>query len=113
MAVVIIPGVEAVIQWSEVRQMYPNRWLIIEALEAETDPDHQRRLKRIAVVETCQNGDAALQSYRCLHKQHPTREFYFVPTSCELLDIRELVWDGLDSFRSIHIFSRQCRQPRR
>jgi hypothetical protein len=51
-------------QWLEVRQAHPNEWLIIEAVEAETLPSHQRNLKRIAVVERCSDGGSALQTYR-------------------------------------------------
>ncbi len=81
-------------QWSEIRQAYPNQWLIIEALEAETTPDNQRQLKRIAVMESCPDGQAALQGYRRLHRQYPQREFYFVHTSREQLGIREQSWVG-------------------
>jgi len=65
-------------QWSEVRQAYPDQWLVIEALEAHT-AQNQRRLDRLAVVELCADGQAALQSYRRLHQQYPQREFYFGP----------------------------------
>jgi hypothetical protein len=34
--------------WSEIRQAYPNRWLIIEAVEAYT-LDERRILDKIAV----------------------------------------------------------------
>ncbi|MGQ0604949.1 MAG: hypothetical protein ACT4QE_24990 [Anaerolineales bacterium] len=84
-------------QWSEVRQAYPNEWLIIEALEADTTPVHQRTLKRIAVIERCADSKTVLQSYRRLHQQFPFREFYFVHTSREKLDIREQVWVGIRS----------------
>lgn len=88
--------------WSEVRQAYPNEWLIIEALEARTTPAHQRTLQRIAVVERCIDGRMALQSYRRLHEQYPLREFYFVHTSREILDIREQVWVGIRSDYAAH-----------
>ena len=82
-------------RWTEVRQTYPNQWLVIEALEAETDTDHKRQLKRIAVVECCPDGNAALLSYRRLHQQYPMREFYYAHTSREQLDIREQMWVGI------------------
>lgn len=82
-------------QWSEIRQSHPNQWLIIEALEAETSGDNQRQLKRIAVIERCPDSPAALQSYRRLHQQYPLREFYFVHTDREQLDIREQSWVGV------------------
>ena len=84
-------------QWSEIRNAYPDEWLIIEALEAETTPAHQRSLKRIAVIERCPDSTVALQCYRRLHQQYPFREFYFVHTSRETLDIREQAWVGIRS----------------
>lgn len=81
-------------QWSDVRKAYPDQWLIIEAIEAHS-ADSQRVLDRIAVVETCRDGAEALQCYRRLHQQHPEREYYFVHTSRETLNVRETRWIGL------------------
>jgi hypothetical protein len=36
-------------QWSEVHRVYPEQWLVIEALEAHTE-QNQRRPDRLAVV---------------------------------------------------------------
>ena len=58
-------------QWSEIRQAYPNHWLIIEALQAHTTADSRRRLDKIAIIERYQDGTAAMQSYRRLHQQYP------------------------------------------
>lgn len=82
-------------QWSEIRHTYPNEWLIIEALEAHTTSANQRKLDKIAVLERCQDGDSAMQSYRRLHQQFPSREFYYVHTSRIELDIREQQWSGI------------------
>lgn len=82
-------------QWSEVRRTYPNQWLVIEALEAETQADNRRHLKRLAVIEQCVDGAQAFQCYRRLHQQYPGREFYFAHTSREHLDIREQTWVGI------------------
>ena len=79
-------------QWSDVRKAYPHEWLIIEALQAHTASDNRRVLDRIAVIESCADGSAAMRSYRQLHHQYPNREFYFVHTSREELDIREREW---------------------
>ena len=81
--------------WAEIRQAYPNQWLIIEALEAHTTPDKQRHLDCLAVIDTCPDGSAALPRYRHLHQQYPLREFYFVHTSRIELDIREREWVGV------------------
>ena len=75
--------------WSEIRNAHPDQWLIIEALEAYTTPDHQRHLTHMTAIERCADGRDAFQRYRRLHQQYPLREFYFVHTSRESLDIRE------------------------
>jgi hypothetical protein len=82
------------VQWSKIQQMYPEQWLVIEALEAHTQPD-QRLLDQIAVVETCPDGATAMQRYRELHQHYPLREFYFVHTSRKTLAIRERQWIGV------------------
>jgi hypothetical protein len=85
---------EASMRWSTVREAYPDQWLIIEALAAHTE-GNQRLLDRIAVLETCPDGTAAMQSYQRLHREYPAREFYFVHTQREHLDIRERRWLGI------------------
>ena len=81
--------------WSDIRKVYPDQWLVIEALEAHTIPNKQRKLDKIAVIEVCDDGSEAMSSYRQLHNQYPAREFYFVHTSREELDIRERQWVGI------------------
>lgn len=89
-------------QWAEVQTAYPDQWLIIEALQAHTTVEQQRMLDKIAVIERCSSGNAAMQSYRKLHQQYPTREFYFVHTSRAELDIRERQWLGIRRGHATH-----------
>lgn len=70
--------------WNAVRQAYPDRWLIVEALEAHSE-DNQRQLDRLAVVEECRDGAAAFQRYQALHQQYAERELDFVHTAREQL----------------------------
>ncbi len=81
--------------WPDVRKACPYQWLVIEALEAHTTPNNQRKLDRIAIIDTCSDGDAVVQRYRQLHQQYPSREFYFVHTAREELNIRERRWLGI------------------
>ena len=81
-------------RWQEIRETYPNQWLIVEALEAHTE-GQQRHIEQMTVVELCADSSAALQRYRQLHQQYSTREFYFVHTAREALDIRERQWLGI------------------
>jgi hypothetical protein len=85
---------EVLMIWSEVREAYPEQWLIIEALVAQTK-NNQRQLERIAVIESCPDGSTALQRYRQLRQQYPDREFYYVHTQREQLEIRERQWLGV------------------
>lgn len=81
-------------RWKEVRKAYPDQWLVIEAVQAHSEDD-RRVLDKIAVVEVCADGTAALQSYRKLHHAYPEREYYFVHTRRAELDIRERQWLGI------------------
>lgn len=81
-------------RWIDVRTVYPEQWLVIEALQAHSE-NEVRFLDRIAVIETCADGQAAFESYRRLHQEYPQREFYFVNTRREKLDIRERRWLGI------------------
>ena len=81
--------------WAEIRTIYPNQWLVVEALEAQTTPDQRRVLERMAVVERCANGETAFERYRQLHRQYPNREYYYLHTSRERLDIQEVQWMGV------------------
>ncbi len=82
-------------RWTDIRKTYPDQWLVIEAVQAHSDEQHRRLLDEIAVVEVTRDGSAALQSYQKLHRAHPEREYYFVHTSREQLDIRERQWLGI------------------
>ncbi len=80
--------------WSEVRQAYPNRWLIIEAVEAHTAAE-RRILGKIAVMEACGDNAKVMQAHERWHQAYPQREFYFAHTGREELDIRERRWLGI------------------
>ena len=80
--------------WSEVRQAYPNRWLIIEAVEAYT-LDERRILDKIAMMETCRDNTEVMQAYECWPQAYPQREFYFAHTGRAELNIHERRWLGI------------------
>ncbi len=87
--------------WSEVRQAYPNRWLIIEAVEAHTAAQ-QRILDKIAVMEACDADAGVMPAYERWHAAYPQREFYFAHTGREQLDIRERRWLGIRRNRAAY-----------
>jgi hypothetical protein len=81
-------------RWADVCAAHPDQWLVIEALEAHTENQH-RVFDRIAVVESCPDGAAALRRYRELHGEHRVRELYFVHTANAVLDVEERSWTGI------------------
>lgn len=85
-------------RWKNVRETYPNQWLVVEAVKAHSSKS-KRVLDKIAVMETCIDGVTAMEKYRRLHKQFPEREFYFVHTSRKQLTILERQWLGIRSGR--------------
>ena len=82
-------------QWSEICRSHPDTWLVVEALDAHTTPDLRRHLDCLTVVEECPDGKAAMKRYRLLHQQYPEREFYFIHSSRDSLDIQVRQWLGI------------------
>lgn len=74
-------------QWQEIREHYPDQWLIVEALAAHT-VEQQRILDDLTVVERCTDGAEAMQRYRELHRDEPQRELYYLHTSRQEPEIR-------------------------
>ncbi|MFH0728146.1 MAG: hypothetical protein V2B19_17620 [Pseudomonadota bacterium] len=86
---------ENIMLWPEIRKAYPKQWLIVEALEARTAPANRRRIDRMAVIEKSADGSNAMKRYRELHKKNPFREFYFVHTDRDDLNISDRNWTGI------------------
>lgn len=81
-------------QWQEIRQVYPSRWLLVEAIAAHSEGD-KRVLDQLAVVAMFDDSIAAMESYSRLHREAPVRELYVLHTSRDLLDIEERQWLGV------------------
>jgi hypothetical protein len=86
-------------RWAEVRAAHPDRWLVVEALEAHT-VGRRRILDRLAVIESCPDGRSTMKRCGQLHREHPDREFCFVHTSNAELDIEERRWIGIRGIRA-------------
>jgi hypothetical protein len=81
-------------KWQEIRDRYPQQWLLIEAIKAHTEHD-KRVLDQIAVLGAYSNSTTALQGYQQLHQEDPERELYVFHTSRTELDITERHWIGI------------------
>lgn len=81
-------------EWNAIRQTYPHRWLLVEALEAHSQSG-KRILDDLSVVDSFPDGVAAMKGYKELHHRAPERELYILHTDRENLDIGELTWWGI------------------
>ena len=81
-------------KWTEIREKYPEKWLLIEALKARTKAD-KRILNQLIVLGSFKNSNAALQKYSKLHRETPERELYVFHTSRASLIVTERRWVGI------------------
>lgn len=81
-------------KWNEVRAKYPNRWVLIEALESESK-DSRRVILDMSVINDYDNGSKALKEYSEKHKKDKTREMYVYHTKHEELIVEERTWIGV------------------
>ena len=84
--------------WQEIRQNYPDQWLLIEAVQAHSEAD-KRILDQLAVVKPFPESVSAMQSYQALHQLAPERELYVLHSSRAVLDITEQRWLGIRGIR--------------
>ncbi len=85
-------------QWNEIRNHYPHRWLLVEAIKAHSESG-KRVLQQLAVVSTFPDSAAAMRAYVQLHRQSPERELYVLHTDREKIDITERRWLGIRGVR--------------
>ncbi len=81
-------------QWQEIREHYPQQWLLIEAIKAHSEAS-KRILEQLAIVDTYPDSVSAMKDYARLHREAPGRELYVFHTSRETLDIVERQWLGI------------------
>ena len=81
--------------WQEIREKYPQTWLLIEAVEAHTTDEKRRIIDRLAVIDEFSGFFDAMQLYKKLHRQTPQREMYVVHTVNDEIKIQEQQWTGV------------------
>lgn len=82
-------------KWQEIREKYPETWLLIEAVEAHTTNEKRRVIDRLAVIDEFSGFFDAMEFYKKLHRQTPQREMYVVHTVNDEIKIREQQWAGV------------------
>lgn len=73
--------------WQTIREKYPHTWLVVEVFDASTE-NGKRVIDNMVVLDTF-NADwlAAWNYYVVLHKADRFREYYFLHTDRQELNI--------------------------
>lgn len=82
-------------KWQNIRHQYPDSWLLVEAIEAYTTSEQKRIVDRLAVIDQFDDFYAAMDSYKALHREKPSKEMYVVHTDSEEIIIKEQYWTGI------------------
>ena len=61
--------------WHEVRDTYPNQWVVLEAISAH-DVDNKRIFEDVAVVNAVDDATMAHSKYKALHNQLGAVRFF-------------------------------------
>lgn len=81
-------------KWNEARKVYPNKWLLFEAIEARSEGG-KRVVEELSVINIYDNGKEAIKEYAEKHKKDKSREMYVYHTKNEQLIIEERNWIGV------------------
>jgi len=82
-------------KWEEVCQAFPDQWVLIEAIQANTNDESERILEEVAPLKMFSNSPEAMKAYQELHRENPSRELYVLHTSRKNPNIIEKKWVGV------------------
>ncbi|MFZ4815737.1 MAG: hypothetical protein ACOYL5_14475 [Phototrophicaceae bacterium] len=73
--------------WQAIREKYPHRWVVVEALNAHTEGD-ERIIEQVQLIAPFgEQWQEAWDHYKQLHRAAPYREYYMLHTDREVMDI--------------------------
>ncbi|BAH05476.1 hypothetical protein [Clostridium kluyveri] len=81
-------------RWSEARKIYPNKWLLLEAIEAYSEKG-KRIVEDFSIINVHAQGKDALKEYAEKHRKNKNREMYVYNTKNKELLIEERNWIGV------------------
>lgn len=67
-------------KWFEVRQHFPERCVLVEAIRSNTI-GNERVIEEMSVIDDFENGNAAWKVYKKLHAENQSRELYIFHTN--------------------------------
>lgn len=77
------------LKWEGVREQYPNRWVLVEALKAISQ-NNRREIKDMVVIADYIDSTSAWKGYKTLHLENTSRELYIFHTSNEQIEVTEV-----------------------
>ncbi|MGL5085809.1 MAG: hypothetical protein ACRC68_08880 [Clostridium sp.] len=80
--------------WKAVRELYKEKWILIEAIKANS-VNGKRVVDDMSVVGVYDKGNEALKDYSNRHKEDKNREYYVCNTINEELITEERTWIGV------------------
>lgn len=80
--------------WPTIRDKYPDRWVLVEALSAYSS-NHKRNIEEMSVVSEFLNPKEAWSSYKKHHLANPSRELYVFYTGNQVLEVLEQPFTGI------------------
>ncbi|MGY3717386.1 hypothetical protein ACWE42_17895 [Sutcliffiella cohnii] len=82
-------------KWEDVRQAFPDTWVLIEATQAYTNEQSERILEEIVPLNKFSNSPDAMRVYQQFHREDPNKELYVLHTSRKEPKIIEKKWVGV------------------
>ena len=75
--------------WDEIRALFPHEWVLIEALDSYTDDEHGKRIiPHMSLIKACgTDSHDVWEAYKQANDADPAREYYFLHTDQETIDI--------------------------
>lgn len=86
-------------KWQEARTIYPDRWLVIEAIQMQTESDRQVKLDEVAVLDMCDDGQKVMRLYQSWRQKLRGREILFVHSA----NPEPALYDLTDQGRFYHV----------
>jgi hypothetical protein len=75
-------------KWQDIRQIFPDKWVLIEAIEAYTTEEHFRIVEQLSLIDAFSDFFDAMDMYKHIKRQMPQRELFVVHTQKEELEIK-------------------------
>lgn len=81
-------------KWSQIRDKYPNRWVLVEALSA-VSKNHRRLIEEMSVLLDSTETKDVWNAYKEHHLANPERELYLFHTSNDSVEVLEQSFSGI------------------